>query len=62
MKLKTPDTNKLLKSAIIGMSGILLIIILKAVFTTFDFAQYETAVLTAVLMWIVNTVKESLKK
>jgi len=54
--------NKLFRSAIIGLMSISIVGILKQLFPAFDFAQYETAILTAFLAWMVNTIKEVLRK
>lgn len=61
MKLQKPRIKKLIKSAAIGMVAIGSILLLKDLFPSFDFVQYETALLTAISMWLVNTVKESLR-
>lgn len=59
MQLHTPNPNKLIRSLSIVTAALVVLIILKWVFPTFDWVHGETAILTAVTAWLVNTVKES---
>ena len=59
--IQTPKYEKLKKSLFISAGAILVVIILKWLFPTFDWVQTETAILVAISGWIINTVKESLK-
>lgn len=63
MKLLTQEKlTNLLWSAGISGGGLALVVLLSRLFpTSFDWVQVQTALLTAISAWIVNTVKEALK-
>jgi len=61
MKVRTPKTEKLLKSALISLGGIGFVLILKGAFPHISFDGLELAIVGAIGAWVTNTVRESLK-
>lgn len=61
MKLQRPNNQKLIRSASISAGGILFLLGLMFLFPDQDLTEIETAIVTAVGAWLINTMKESLK-
>lgn len=59
MKLQTPQPKKLAKSAGIVLVALGLLLLVKALFPTYDFLQVESMMLALTGAFLVNTVKES---
>ncbi len=59
MKLQTPQPKKLAKSAGIVLVALGFLLLVKALFPSFDWVQVESMILALVGAFLVNTVKES---
>jgi hypothetical protein len=65
IQLQAPDNNKLGRSALISVGGVLMgmtfLLAIKHLFPEFDGTELQVAIFTAVGGWVVNTIKESVK-
>lgn len=60
--LTAENVPSLLKSAGISVGAVVSVLVLKFAFPENDFGMFQTAVLTAVCAWVVNTLKEFVEK
>lgn len=60
MKLQSPDTNKLIRSAIIVVVAIGFLLGLQYLFPHFEWSTTEAIILAGVGTWLTNTLKEAL--
>lgn len=60
--LTTANIPSIVKSALIVIFALGSIMVLKSLFPSFDFIQYQTAILTGVGTFLTNLVKEYLEE
>lgn len=65
MRLQTPDTGKLTRSAVISFAGVaiafLFLLALKYLFPEYDATELQAMLFTASGAFIFNTIRESIK-
>lgn len=56
---QSPDNSKLIRSAAISFGAVALFALVNYLFPDMDLSEMQTALMTAVLAWVINTLKET---
>lgn len=60
MELRTPEINKLVKSALICIGAMGMFLLITFLFPNRDFNGLESGLIAIISAWLINTAKESL--